>query len=272
LGLISLKIIKTKKGGIYMLKGKKALITGVSSGIGLETAKLFAENEVNILIFSRNIDKIKGEIEDWRKKYNIRVDAFSLDVRNLNQINDIFEKIDKYWDDLDFLINNAGLALGLEHIETQDINDWEIMIDTNIKGLLYITKKILPLMKKNNKGHIVNIGSIAGVWTYSNGVVYCATKAAVRTISEGLRIELVDTPIKVTNIQPGLVETNFSITRFKGDTNKAKKVYDGIEALTAKDIAEVILWVCDTKPHVQISEVTIMPTNQATSSVVYRKN
>jgi len=180
--------------------------------------------------------------------------------------------LDKYWEDIDFVINNAGLALGLEPIEKQDINDWEIMIDTNIKGLLYITKKVLPLMRKNDKGHIVNIGSIAGVWTYANGVVYCATKAAVKTISEGIRIELVDTPIKITNIQPGLVETNFSITRFKGDELRAKKVYEGIDALTAKDIAEVILWVCNTKPHVQISEVTVMPTNQASSSVVYRKN
>ncbi|NMC68202.1 MAG: SDR family NAD(P)-dependent oxidoreductase [Spirochaetales bacterium] len=255
-----------------MLTNKKALITGASSGIGYETAKLFAQNNVNLLLFSRNIDKIKNDIEEWKIKYNIKIEAFQVDVQNLSIVNNVFEKLDSYWDDIDFLVNNAGLALGLETIEKQDVNDWEIMIDTNIKGLLYITKKVLPLMKKNNKGHIINIGSVAGVWTYANGVVYCATKAAVKTISEGIRIELVDTPIKVTNIQPGLVETNFSITRFKGDNIKAKKVYEGIEALTAIDIAEVILWVCSTKPHVQIAEVTIMPTNQATSTVVFRKN
>jgi NADP-dependent 3-hydroxy acid dehydrogenase YdfG len=255
-----------------MVSDKKALITGASSGIGYETAKLFAQNKVNLLLFSRNIDKIKKDIQEWKTKFNIKIEAFAVDVQDLSMVNAVFEKLDKYWEDIDFLVNNAGLALGLEPIEKQDINDWEIMIDTNIKGLLYITKKVLPLMKRNNKGHIVNVGSIAGVWTYANGVVYCATKAAVRTISEGIRIELVDTPIKVTNIQPGLVETNFSTTRFKGDELKAKKVYEGIDALTAKDIAEVILWVCDTKPHVQIAEVTVMPTNQATSSIVYRKN
>lgn len=255
-----------------MIQGKKAIITGASSGIGYETARLFAENKINLLLFSRNIEKLKSDVEIWKKKFGTRIDLFSLDVRNFTQINEIFSNLDKYWDDIDILINNAGLALGLESLETQDINDWEIMIDTNIKGLLYMTKRVIPIMKKNNKGHIINIGSIAGVNVYANGVVYCATKAAVRFISDGLRIELVDTPIKVTNIQPGLVETNFSLVRFKGDNHKAKKVYNGIEALTGKDIAEIILWIADTKPHVQISELTVMPTNQANSSVVFRKD
>lgn len=255
-----------------MLKNKIAIITGASSGIGYETAKLYAENQVNLLLLSRSIDKIKDDLLKWEKKFNIRIEGYSLDVRNFKQIDTLFSQLDKFWYDCDFLINNAGLALGLESIEKQDVNDWEVMIDTNIKGLLYVTKKVLPFMKMNNKGHIINIGSIAGQWTYANGVVYCATKAAVRTISEGLRIELVDTPIKITNIQPGLVETNFSIIRFKGDENRAKKVYDGIEPLTGKDIADIILWVSETKPHVQISELTVMPVNQATSGVVYRKN
>lgn len=255
-----------------MLKGKKALITGVSTGIGYETAKLFAENNVNLLLLSRNIDKIKEDIKQWTEKYDVKIEAYSVDVRDLKQIENFFANLSDFWKDLDILVNNAGLALGLEPIETQDIDDWNIMIDTNIKGLLYMTKKVIPIMKNNNKGHIVNIGSIAGVWTYANGTVYCATKAAVRAISDGLRMELVDTPIKVTNIQPGLVETNFSITRFKGDNIRAKKVYEGIEPLTGKDIAEIILWVCDTKQHVQISEVTVMPVNQASSTVVYRKN
>ncbi len=255
-----------------MLKNKIAIITGASSGIGYETAKLYAENQVNLLLLSRNIDKIKDDLLKWEKSFKIRIEGYSLDVRNFQQINTFFSKLDKFWFDCDFLINNAGLALGLESIENQDVNDWDVMIDTNIKGLLYMTKKVLPFMKTNNKGHIINIGSIAGQWTYANGVVYCATKAAVRTISEGLRIELVDTPIKITNIQPGLVETNFSITRFKGDENRAKKVYDGIEPLTGKDIADIILWISETKPHVQISELTVMPVNQATSSVVYRKS
>ncbi|MFN3412372.1 MAG: SDR family NAD(P)-dependent oxidoreductase, partial [Exilispira sp.] len=230
------------------------------------------KNNVNLLLFSRNIEKLKDQFISWENEYNIKIEFHNLDVRNLKEINNIFSKLDKYWYDIDILINNAGLALGLEPIETQAEDDWDIMIDTNIKGLLYISKKIITLMKKNNKGHIVNIGSIAGVWTYANGVVYCATKAAVKTISEGLRIELVDTPIKVTNIQPGLVETNFSITRFKGDEDRAKKVYNGIVPLTGEDIAEIIFFVCNTKDHVQISELTVMPVNQATSTVVYRKN
>jgi len=254
-----------------MLKAKKALITGASSGIGYETAKIFAQNKINLLLISRNIDKIKNEIKEWENTYKIKIEYHPIDVKNLDEITKLFNNLDKFWLDIDFLINNAGLALGLEPIETQDIEDWQTMIDTNIKGLLYITKKILPLMKKNNKGHIINIGSIAGIWTYPNGTVYCATKAAVKAISDGLRMELVDTPIKVTNIQPGLVETNFSIVRFKGDNQRAKKVYEGIQPLTGKDIAEIILWVSNTPENVQISEVTVMPVNQASSSLVFRK-
>ncbi len=255
-----------------MLKGKKAIITGASSGIGFETAKIFAENKINLLLISRNIEKYIDEYKKWEKNFSIKIELKSIDVREKGEIDLLFNNLNSYWDDVDFLVNNAGLALGFEPIETQPAEDWDIMIDTNIKGLLYITKKVIPLMKKYNKGHIVNIGSVAGVWTYPNGTVYCATKAAVRTISDGLRMELVDTPIKVTNIQPGLVETNFSIVRFKGDVDRAKRVYDGIEALTGKDIAEIILWVCNTNKNVQISELTVMPVNQASSTVVFRKS
>ncbi len=255
-----------------MLEGKNALITGASSGIGLETARLFAQNRINLILLSRNIENLKEEFKELEKSYGIKIGIYPADVRNIDEIDKLFDKILKDWRKIDILVNNAGLALGFEPIETQEISDWEIMIDTNIKGLLYITKKVLPLMRKNNTGHIVNIGSIAGVWTYPNGTVYCATKAAVRAISDGLRMELVDTKIKVTNIQPGLVETNFSVVRFKKDYQRAKKVYEGIDPLTGKDIADAILWVCSTRENVQISELTIMPVNQASSSIVYRKN
>ncbi|HNV44564.1 MAG TPA: SDR family NAD(P)-dependent oxidoreductase, partial [Exilispira sp.] len=219
----------------------------------------------------RNIEKLKKEAAKWEKDFGIRVDVYSLDVRDYQAIDKLFSQLPDFWNDVDILINNAGLALGLEKIWEGDRTDWDTMIDTNIKGLLYMSRFVVQKMRARNMGHIINIGSIAGTQVYENGVVYCATKAAVKFISDGLRIELVDTPIKVTNIQPGLVETNFSIVRFHNDIKRAEKVYQGIEALSGNDIAEIIYFVADTKPHVQIAEVTVMPTNQASPISIYKK-
>ncbi len=215
--------------------------------------------------------KVKKEAAKWEKDFGIRVDVYSLDVRDYQAIDKLFSQLPDFWNDVDILINNAGLALGLEKIWEGDRTDWDTMIDTNIKGLLYMSRFVVQKMRARNMGHIINIGSIAGTQVYENGVVYCATKAAVKFISDGLRIELVDTPIKVTNIQPGLVETNFSIVRFHNDIKRAEKVYQGIEALSGNDIAEIIYFVADTKPHVQIAEVTVMPTNQASPISIYKK-
>jgi NADP-dependent 3-hydroxy acid dehydrogenase YdfG len=253
------------------MKNEKIIITGASSGIGFSCASLFAEKGNNLLLLSRNIEKLKKEAAKWEKDYGIRVDVYSLDVRDYQAIEKLFSQLPDFWNDIDILINNAGLALGLEKIWEGDRTDWDTMIDTNIKGLLYMSRFVVQKMRARNKGHIINIGSIAGTQVYENGVVYCATKAAVKFISDGLRIELVDTPIKVTNIQPGLVETNFSIVRFHNDIKRAEKVYQGIKALSGDDIAEIIYFVADTKPHVQIAEVTVMPTNQASPISIYKK-
>lgn len=254
-----------------MLKNKIVFITGATSGIGNAIARKFAKEGAVLLLCARNMEKLNDFKAELEKTYGAKVYAYELDVRDKNAVDKVCESLPKELKNIDILVNNAGLALGLEKLQEGSLEDFDTMIDTNIKGLLYMTRKIVPIMVKNRKGHVINIGSTAGIFAYPNGAVYCATKAAVKFISDGLRMDVVDTPIKVTNIQPGMVETNFSVVRFHGNEDKASEVYEGIKALTADDIADVALYAASVPEHVQICEVTITPTNQATGGVVYKE-
>jgi len=226
-----------------------------------------------LILCARNIDKIKALAEKLKEHFETESLVIKLDVRNRSAVEEAIDKLPEDWKKIDILVNNAGGALGLEKLHEGDPGDWDTMIDTNIKGLLYLTRKIVPLMLKYQlNGHVVNIGSIAGIAAYPNGAVYCATKAAVHCLSDGLRMDLVDKPIRVTNIQPGMTETNFSNIRFHGDEKKAAAVYAGIKPLTADDIADIVIYATSAPEHVQICEVTVTPTNQATGGVVYKTN
>lgn len=254
------------------LKEKIVLITGASSGIGQACAKIFAENGANLLLSARKIEPLADFSLSLQAKYGVQTHVASLDVRDKNAVKKYFDQLPAQWKKIDILINNAGLALGLEKFQDGNTDDWDTMIDTNIKGLLYLTRQTLPLMLKHHlSGHIINIGSLAGLAAYPLGSVYCATKAAVRFISDGLRMDLIDKPIRVTNIQPGMVETNFSVVRFHGDKQKANEFYRGIEALTALDVAETVFFAASRPNRVQICEITLTPIQQATGGVVYRK-
>lgn len=246
------------------------LITGASSGIGRACAEKLASTETQLILCSRNVDKLQNLKNELGSKA-ASISIYKVDVQKIDSVETMFKDLEKREINVDTLINNAGLALGLSDVENGDISDWDMMIDTNIKGLLYITKLSLRHMVKNNFGHIINMGSIAGIYAYPKGAVYAATKSAVKFISDGLRKEVVDKNIKVTNIQPGLVETNFSNVRFHGDLERANDVYRGIKPLTADDIADTVSYVISMPQHVQICEITITPLHQASVEVVYRE-
>ena len=248
---------------------KTILITGASSGIGRACVEKLASTETMLILCSRNIEKLQ-DIKSGLEEKGIDVLIYKVDVQQRDSVEVIFDDLEKRNLKIDILINSAGLALDLASIESGNPEDWDTMIDTNIKGLLYVTKMVVGQMIENNSGHIVNIGSIAGVYAYPRGVVYAATKSAVKFISDGLRKELVDKNIKVTNVQPGLVETNFSSVRFYGDQEKAKNVYRGIKPLTAEDIADIVSYTVNTPQHVQICEVTVTPLHQAAVDVIHR--
>jgi len=245
------------------------MITGATSGIGRATAFKLAEAGYSVIITGRRWNLL-AELE--KKILPIsRVLALSFDVSKREEVDHAMEKLPAEWKNIEILINNAGLASGLSTIQKGDIDDWEIMINTNVKGLLYVTKKVIPNMIANKKGHIVNIGSIAGKEVYPSGNVYCATKHAVDAITKAMRIDLLEHDIKVTGICPGMVETEFSLVRFKGNRENAKNVYDGIEPLKAEDVADVILFAITRPPHVNLNDIVIMPTAQASTSVINRK-
>ncbi len=250
---------------------KIVLITGATAGIGLSTSHIFAKNSYKLIITGRRKDRLDKLEKELVSKYNIKVLSLNFDVRKLSEVEDKLGNLPDEWQDIDILVNNAGLAVGLSHIDNGVIDDWERMIDTNIKGLLYVSRIISPLMVKRNKGHILNIGSIAGKEVYENGNVYCATKYAVDALSKAMRIDLVKNNIKVTNVAPGMVDTEFSIVRFKGDEEKAKVPYNGMKPLTGDDIADVIYYCATLPEHVNINDVLIMPTSQASATVVHRK-
>ncbi|MFI3331253.1 MAG: SDR family NAD(P)-dependent oxidoreductase [Rikenellaceae bacterium] len=251
---------------------KSALITGASSGIGQATARILAQAGYNLVLTARraiNIRELKREIEATFPECEVL--SLSFDIRDKLQCEAALENLPEEFRTIDLLINNAGLAAGFEHISQGDTNDWDAMIDTNIKGLLYVSKIISNKMIDQGYGHIINIGSIAGVQPYENGTVYCASKHAVHALSQGMRIDLLEHGIKVTEIRPGMVETEFSLVRFQGDLERAKQVYEGIEPLCADDIADTILWVSEQPEHVNINEIEIMPTYQANSFYTHRK-
>jgi NADP-dependent 3-hydroxy acid dehydrogenase YdfG len=253
------------------MANKIAFITGASAGIGEATAKLLALNGYDLIITGRRQERIEKLAFDLTTEFNIKVLPLVFDVRIQSQVQAAIDGLDTDWKNIEILVNNAGLASGLGPIYDGELSDWEAMIDTNIKGLLYVSKCILPILKNNQKGHVINIGSIAGKEVYNNGNVYCATKHAVDALSKGMRIELAPFGVKVTAIHPGAVETEFSIVRFHGDEEKAKKVYEGFENLVANDIAEAI-WFCLNRPfRVNINELIIMPTAQPIASIINRK-
>ncbi|HCI55918.1 MAG TPA: SDR family NAD(P)-dependent oxidoreductase [Bacteroidales bacterium] len=243
---------------------KIIMITGASSGFGRATARKFAMNEYNVIITGRRTERLE-EVEQELNSLNagIKVLSLNFDVRKRYEVEDIIEEMPDEWKKIDILVNNAGLAVGLDTIDKGNIDDWDRMVDTNIKGILYVTRAVAPLMVERKSGHIFNISSIAGKQEYEKGNVYCATKHAVDSLSRSMRIDLLRHNIKVTNVAPGMAETEFSLVRFKGDKKRAKEVYEGIKPLTAEDIAEVIFWCASLPPHVCINDITITPTQQA---------
>lgn len=253
-----------------LIMNKIVLITGATSGIGLGCARKFAANGDKLILTGRNEQRLE-EIRKELTAKGTQVLTLAFDVRDREKAAECINNLPKEWKDIDVLVNNAGLALGLEPEYQGDFEDWETMIDTNIKGLLTMTRLIVPGMMERNRGHIINVGSVAGDAAYANGNVYCATKSAVKTLSDGLRLDVADSNIRVTNLKPGLVETNFSNVRFHGDTERAAKVYKGIDPLTGDDIADVAVYAANAPEHVQIAEVLILATYQGSGSVIVRK-
>lgn len=253
------------------MKKGVVLITGATSGIGEGCAHKFASEGFNLILNGRNearLNELKKELE---AKYQIEVLPLVFDVRHRESIIEALKSLNGNWVNIDVLINNAGLVFGVDKEYEGDLDEWDVMIDTNIRGLLAVTRLVTPGMVKRGKGHIINIGSIAGEAAYPGGSVYCATKAAVKSLSDGLRIDLVDTPLRVTNIKPGMVQTNFSVVRFRGDKEKADNFYRGLQPLTGTDIAETVYYAVSAPAHVQIAEILVMPTNQATASIAYKE-
>lgn len=247
------------------------LVTGATSGIGRATAFEFSKLQHSLIITGRRADRLAETKEFLLQNGASKVFTLCFDIRVLSQVKEAIKTLPADFFPIDILVNNAGLASGLSTVQDGDVEDWEKMIDTNVKGLLYITREIAPLMVKTGKGHIINVGSIAGKEVYANGNVYCATKHAVDALSKGMRIDMLPHGIKVTAVNPGMVETEFSIVRFHGDENRAKKVYEGLQPLKPEDIAETIVWCASRPAHVNINEVLIMPSAQANSTTSIRK-
>jgi serine 3-dehydrogenase len=253
------------------LKNKIVFITGASSGIGKACAELFAKEKANLILAARRLDRVKSLAKKLEKDNKIKTKCVKLDVRDFDQVNEVIKSLGNNWKKIDILINNAGLSRGLDKIYEGKKEDWDEMIDTNIKGLAYVTRHVVPLMVKRKKGHIINIGSTAGHEVYPNGNIYAATKFAVKALSQSMRLDVLDKGIKVTSIDPGMVETEFSLVRFRGDKERAKNVYKGLKPLSPKDVAEAVLF-CATRPtDVNINQIILTPLAQASSTQVYRK-
>ncbi len=252
---------------------RHAMITGATSGIGKSTALLFAKNKWNLILTGRREERLKDLKESLQQEYGIQVQTLAFDVRDLKQVQVAISSIDKHiFSTIDVLVNNAGLAAGFGAIDQGEYADWDLMLDTNVKGLLYMTKEIIPFMKNQGFGHIVNIGSTAGKDVYPNGNVYCASKHAVDALSKSMRIDLLPYGIKVTSINPGACETEFSLVRFKGDEEKAGKVYEGFKPLSPEDVADAIYYVCNLPTHVCINDLTLTCLTQANANHLIRNN
>jgi len=253
------------------LKDKIVFVTGASSGIGESTARAFAAEGAKILMCARRGERIEKLAKALETEHETAVHTFRLDVREQAAVDEAVAGLAEAWRAIDILVNNAGLSRGLDKLPGGLVSDWEEMIDTNVKGLLYVTRAVLPGMIERGRGHVINIGSIAGLEVYPGGAVYCASKFAVRALTKGLRLDLNGTPIRVSEVAPGMVETEFSVVRFHGDAERARKVYQGLTPLGPDDIAEAVVW-CATRPlHVNVSDVVIWPTAQASPTLVHRK-
>lgn len=251
---------------------KIVLITGASSGIGKATALTYAKKSYNLILVARRTELLEEVRKEILKSNDIEVKLLPLDLSNSEEVEAKIDSLEDRWKEIDILVNSAGLALGMDKIHNSSMDSFDNVIDVNVKGLLYISRKIIPFMLKYKKdGHIVNLGSTAGRGAYPGGGVYCASKAAVKTLSDAMRQDLIDTPIKVTNIEPGMVETEFSNIRFRGDNDKAKNTYKGIEALTPQDVAEVIVYTTSLPLNVQVCELMLTPNHQASGRDVYRQ-
>jgi NADP-dependent 3-hydroxy acid dehydrogenase YdfG len=254
------------------LKGKIVFVTGASSGIGAATALAFAAEGARLLLAARRADKLATVAAEALAKGAAAVHTISLDVRDRKAVEQAIGALPAEWAEIDVLVNNAGLSRGLEKLYLGKVEDWEEMLDTNVKGLLYVTRAVVPGMVERGRGHVINLGSTAGEMTYPGGAVYCASKAAERAINDGLRQDVLGTPIRVTTVDPGMVETEFSIVRFHGDSERAANFYKGIKTLTAEDVAEVIVWVASRPAHVNIARVLLTPVQQANSLLVHRES
>lgn len=250
---------------------KIVMITGATSGIGLACAKKFAAAGKDLVLTGRRLDRLNDISSQLKDKYSINVEVLNFDVRNREEVFASVSSLEDEWRNIDILINNAGLAVGMGTIQEGEIDDWERMIDTNVKGLLYVTRAVLPGMIARKSGHVINIGSIAGREVYPNGNVYCSTKFAVDALTKAIRIDTVHSGIKVSQIAPGAVETEFSIVRFKGDKEKADSVYKGFEPLHPEDIADSVYYVTTLPPHVNINDLLIMPTAQASATNFHKE-
>ncbi len=253
------------------LKGKIALITGATSGIGKACAIQLAEQGANVIISARRVNLLEKLEEEIKSKYSVKTYAVKLDVKNNKEVEWAINSLPDEWKNIDILVNNAGLAKGMNKIFEDDIENWEEMIDTNVKGLLYVTRAVVPGMVERESGHVINIGSTAGHEAYPKGHVYCATKHAVNAITKSLRIDVVDKNIRVSTVDPGAVETNFSNVRFFGDKEKAKSMYKGLTPLVAQDVADAVVFCATRPPHANIAEIIMMPTQQASALIFHRK-
>jgi 3-hydroxy acid dehydrogenase / malonic semialdehyde reductase len=252
------------------LKGKIVFITGASAGIGAATACAFAAEGARLLLAARRAGKLAEVASRALELGAPAVHSINLDVRDYRAVQQTIDDLPPEWAEIDVLVNNAGLSRGLEKVYTGRVQDWEEMIDTNVKGLLYVTRAVVPGMVVRGCGHVVNLGSTAGELTYPNGAVYCATKAAERAINDGLRQDVLGTPVRVTTVDPGMVETDFSVVRFHGDKERAAKVYKGVEALRPEDVADTIVWATSRPAHVNIARVLLTPVQQANSLLFHR--
>jgi 3-hydroxy acid dehydrogenase/malonic semialdehyde reductase len=254
------------------LKGKIVLVTGASSGIGRSTAIAFAREGSRLLVCARNLEPLDELRQTLTSAGAAAVHAFSLNVQKRAEVEAAIAGLPAEWREIDVLVNNAGLSRGLAKLHEDDPENWEEMIDTNVKGLLYVTRSVVPGMVARGRGHVINLGSTAAYITYANGAVYCATKAAEKSISEGLKIDLMGTPVRVTSVDPGMVETNFSKVRFRGDEERASKVYQNITPLQPEDVADAIVWAASRPAHVNIHTVVMTTIDQANSTVFNRRN
>lgn len=253
------------------IAGKLALVTGASAGIGLACARRFAADGAHVTLWARRLDRLEREAESLRRTHGVTVAIAEVDVRDRGTVERATQALVSAGSVPDILLNNAGLAAGLDKLQEGDPEDWDRMIDTNVKGLLYVSRAILPHMIRLGRGHVVNLGSLAGHQTYPKGNVYSATKYAVRALTEGMHLDLVGTPIRVSSVDPGLVETEFSEVRFHGDVERAKAVYQGMKPLTAEDVAEVIGYVVNLPEHIDVLDLVLMPTAQRSTQVVHRE-